>query len=136
MFHRMLGTIVIIWNLANVDFSKLIQVYRQTFTVTASWCTTIHYGMTNMYDIYLAFTCAVPRGINCKHLFVLQENPKYYQFWSKLKYLMDSRAQAQKLEIVLIENVFFTNNNNNNDNNNNKGFSPKCDFLHDFSPSY
>ena len=51
-------------------FFQLIWGNKQSFTVIASWCTTVHNRMTN---IYLPFTRTIPQNFKCKSLFVLQD---------------------------------------------------------------
>ena len=45
-------SIVVIRNSENVRFAQLIRGYKQSFTIIASWCTSDHNRVTNLFDIF------------------------------------------------------------------------------------
>ena len=94
-------TIVVIPTLANVGFSKLIREYKQTITVTASWCTTIH--NKSYHDIYLPLFKAIPQNFNCKSLYPTfsRENLKHSQFMKfGRKVFLSSKNKMQQIKCI------------------------------------
>ena len=72
-FHFNQGPIDVIRNSANVGFPQLILWYKQTLTVIAAQCPAFHKRVTKVYD-YLPFITAITQSLNCKNLFVPQNN--------------------------------------------------------------
>ena len=97
--------IVLIQNSENVGFSQLIRGYKHT--VIASWCTTFHNRVTEVYDI-LPLITAKPRKFNCKSLFEPQA-----KIFSILEYQY-LYYETLKLFNICISSVIMIMNNSKN----------------------